>query len=59
MAGAPSKEDAFDIRKIRRLVDLMKEYDLSEIDLQQGDTRIQLRRGGKAVAVAPDVSCGR
>ncbi len=55
MAGAPSKEDTFDIRKIRRLVDLMKEYDLSEIDLQQGDTRIQLRRGGKAVAVAPEV----
>ncbi len=53
MAGAPSKEDFWDLRKIRRLVELMKEYDLSEIDLQQGDTRIQLRRGGEPVAVAP------
>jgi acetyl-CoA carboxylase biotin carboxyl carrier protein len=41
------------VRKIRRLVELMKEYDLSEIDLQQGETRIQLRRGGKAVAMVP------
>jgi acetyl-CoA carboxylase biotin carboxyl carrier protein len=55
MAGAPSKEDFFDVRKIRRLVELMKEYELSEIDLQQGDTRIQLRRGGETVAVVPGV----
>lgn len=54
MAGAPSKEDSFDIRKIRRLVELMKEYDLSEIDLQQGDTRIQIRRGGETVAMVPE-----
>ena len=53
MAGAPSKDDSFDVRKIRRLVELMKEYDLTEIDLQQGDTRVQLRRGGEAVAAAP------
>jgi len=53
MAGAASKEDFFDVRKIRRLVELMKEYDLTEVDLQQGDTRIQLRRGGEPVAVVP------
>ena len=53
MAGAASKEDFFDVRKIRRLVELMKEYDLSEIDLQQGETRIQLRRGGEPVAMVP------
>ena len=39
-----SNQDIFDVRKIRRLVELMKEHDLSEIDLQQGDVRIQLRR---------------
>jgi len=55
MAGAPSKDDFFDVRKIRRLVELMKEYELSEVDLQQGDTRIQLRRGGETVAVVPGV----
>jgi len=53
MAGAPSKDDFFDVRKIRRLVELMKEYELSEVDLQQGDTRIQLRRGGETAAVVP------
>jgi len=41
--SAPS-QDIFDVRKIRRLVELMKEHDLSEIDLQQGEVRIQLHR---------------
>jgi len=53
MADVPSKEDFWDLGRIRHLVDLMKEYDLSEIDLQQGDTRIQLRRGREAVTIAP------
>lgn len=38
-------QDIFDVRKIRRLVELMKEHDLNQIDLRQGDTRIQLQRG--------------
>jgi acetyl-CoA carboxylase biotin carboxyl carrier protein len=44
-APAASSQDVFDIRKIRRLVELMKEHDLAELDLQQGEVRIQLRRG--------------
>lgn len=48
---APSP-DIFDVRKIRRLVELMKEHDLSEVDIQQGDVRIQLRRAGAAVMPA-------
>ena len=48
MAGAPSKDELFDVRKIRRLVELMKEYDLTEIDLQQGDARIQIRASRQA-----------
>jgi len=55
MAGAPSKEDFFDVRKIRRLVELMKEYDLTEIDLQQGETRVQLRRAGEPAAMEAGV----
>ena len=43
---ATSAQDIFDVRKIRRLVELMKEHDLTEIDLQQGEVRIQLRRMG-------------
>lgn len=45
MAGPSSNQDIFDVRKIRRLVELMKQHDLSEIDLRQGQTRVQLRRG--------------
>ncbi len=40
-----SSEDVFDVKRIRRLVELMQEIDLTEIDLQQGDQRIQLKRG--------------
>jgi acetyl-CoA carboxylase biotin carboxyl carrier protein len=47
-----SNQDIFDVRKIRRLVELMKEHDLSEIDLEQGDVKIQLRRAGGATVVA-------
>ena len=50
--NASSKQDIFDVRKIRRLVELMKEHDLGEIDLQQGEVRIQLRRAGAATTVA-------
>ncbi|MDX1963532.1 MAG: acetyl-CoA carboxylase biotin carboxyl carrier protein [Pirellulales bacterium] len=37
--------DIFDVKKVRRLVELMKEHDLSEIDLKQGEQRVRLRRG--------------
>ncbi len=54
---ATPSQDIFDVRKIRRLVELMKEHDLCEIDLQQGEVRIQLRRAsGQPVAgIAPAV----
>ena len=37
--------DIFDVKKVRRLVELMEEHDLAEIDLRQADQRIRLRRG--------------
>lgn len=37
--------DVFDVRKVRRLVELMNEHELAEVDLRQGDQRIRLRRG--------------
>jgi acetyl-CoA carboxylase biotin carboxyl carrier protein len=46
----PTSQDIFDVRKIRQLVALMKDHELSEIDLQQGDQRIQIRRAGMAIA---------
>ena len=55
MAGSSSNQDIFDVRKIRRLVELMNEHDLSEMDLRQGETRIQLRRAGETTVVASPV----
>jgi acetyl-CoA carboxylase biotin carboxyl carrier protein len=34
----------FDLKKLRRLAELMNDQDLSELDLQQGETRVRLRR---------------
>lgn len=36
--------DVFDLRRIRRLVELMNEHDLAEIDLREADVRIRLRK---------------
>ncbi len=48
--------DIFDLDRIRRLVELMKEHDLSEVDLQQDEQKIRLARGGVApVMVAANV----
>ncbi|HWB14171.1 MAG TPA: acetyl-CoA carboxylase biotin carboxyl carrier protein [Pirellulales bacterium] len=41
----PNSGDVFDVRKIRRLVELMNEHDLTEIDLRDADVRIRLRKG--------------
>jgi acetyl-CoA carboxylase biotin carboxyl carrier protein len=55
MPGPTTNQDIFDVRRIRRLVELMKEHDLSEIDLREGETRIQIRRGGEPVITGYEV----
>jgi len=45
MAGSSSRQDIFDVEKLRQLVELMEAHELNEIDLRQGDTKVQLRRG--------------
>jgi acetyl-CoA carboxylase biotin carboxyl carrier protein len=52
---APSGGDIFDVKKVRRLVELMKEHDLAEIDLRQGEQRVRLRRGAEPLIGAPAV----
>ena len=52
---APGGGDIFDVRKVRRLVELMKEHDLAEIDLRQGEQRVRLRRGAEPLIAAPAV----
>jgi acetyl-CoA carboxylase biotin carboxyl carrier protein len=44
-------EDVFSVDRIRRLVELMKEHDLREIDLRHSRQRIRLCRGVEEVPV--------
>jgi acetyl-CoA carboxylase biotin carboxyl carrier protein len=46
MSEPEAKEDSvFEVQRIRRLIELMKEHDLSEIDLREARHRIRLCRG--------------
>jgi acetyl-CoA carboxylase biotin carboxyl carrier protein len=47
-----SPGDVFDVKKVRKFIELMDEHDLAEIDLRQGDQRIRLRRGPEMVTMA-------
>jgi len=50
MCAAQTRADIFDVKKVRQLIELMKEHDLSELDLRQADHRVKIRRGGEVVA---------
>ncbi len=47
--GKPGR-GVFEMDRIRKIIELMEDHDLSELDLQQGDDRIKLSRGAKMVA---------
>src|SRR5262245_3871840 len=42
-----TSSDVFEIDRIRRLVELMKEHDLSEVDVRESRQRIRICRGPK------------
>ncbi len=52
---AKEKQDTvFEVTKIRELIELMQEHELSEVDLKQADQRIRLRRGSdQQITYAP------
>ncbi|QEG36612.1 acetyl-CoA carboxylase biotin carboxyl carrier protein [Bythopirellula goksoeyrii] len=54
--GGSGSSDVFDVRKVRRLVELMNEHELAEVDLRQGDQRIRLRRGQEPVVTVGGAS---
>ena len=61
MSGSQQSFDVFDVRKIRKLISLMQENDLTEIDLKHADSAVRIKRGGEvasysAPAVAPPVA---
>lgn len=56
MSKGGKPKDVFDVERIRQIIELMEEHDLSEVDLQQGDEKIKLGRGqagGPPVYAAP------
>lgn len=60
-ASQPPHGSVFDLDKIRSLIELMKEHELTEVDLEESDQKIRLCRGGAgeirlaapAIAAAP------
>jgi acetyl-CoA carboxylase biotin carboxyl carrier protein len=46
-------DDVFDVDRIRRLVELMEQHDLREVDLRQSEQRIRLCRGAELVYASP------
>ncbi len=48
----------FNVRTIHYLVRLMRKYDLGQIDLQEGERRIRLRRGAVVATATPTVGVG-
>lgn len=51
--GGSLPNDIFDVKRVRRLVELMKEHDLSELDLKDGEQRVRLRRGQEPLVSYP------
>ena len=49
MSKDKSDDQVFDVKRIADLIELMKEHDLSEVDLRQDSKRIRLRRGADNV----------
>jgi acetyl-CoA carboxylase biotin carboxyl carrier protein len=49
--SAPNPDDVFDVRRVRRLVELMQEFELAEIDLRQAEQRIRLRKDQDPVVI--------
>ena len=41
-----------DIRKIKKLIELVEESDISEIEIKEGEESVRINRGGGAVQVA-------
>lgn len=49
----PPSGDVFDLQNFARLVELMCEHDINEVDLKRGDQRVRLRRGQAVAPTAP------
>ena len=55
MSKGGRPKDVFDVERIRQIIKLMEQHDLSEVDLQQGDEKIKLNRGAFASSMPAPV----
>jgi acetyl-CoA carboxylase biotin carboxyl carrier protein len=59
MTESPTGGDIFDEKKIRRLIELMNEHDLNEIDLREGEVRVRLKKRGEMVMGSAPVAASQ
>ena len=52
------KDDSFDLDRIRKLLQLMEKFDVSEINLQNDDESWKIRRGPRVAFAQPAASQG-
>jgi len=52
MSAAEKTGDLYNVKKLRRLIELMKEHDLSEIDLKEADRHVRIKRGGEVITTS-------
>jgi acetyl-CoA carboxylase biotin carboxyl carrier protein len=45
-----------DIRKIKKLIELIEESDINELEIKEGEESVRISRNGPVVAVAPYVA---
>ncbi len=46
MSKGAKPKDVFDVARIRQIIELMEQHELVEVDLQEGEEKIKLKRGG-------------
>jgi acetyl-CoA carboxylase biotin carboxyl carrier protein len=54
--GGKPRDDVFDMERIRQIIELMEQHELSEVDLQQGEEKIKLCRGSAIAPLAAPVA---
>ena len=50
---APNPSESFNLEKLKELIELMEEHDLTDVHLRHGAEQWRLRRGPQVVAAAP------
>ena len=58
MAESESSGGVFDEERFLRIVELMKEHDLAEVDLRDAEQRICIKRGGTSAPLAGQMAPG-